>query len=64
MKTLWASVQGDPVFGRRANGWLTLFRIVMYPHLDRHRLDVDSVAYVASRSSLGAGHPALVRVAG
>jgi hypothetical protein len=31
MKTLWASVQGDPVFMRRVNGWLTFFWIVMIP---------------------------------
>lgn len=31
MKTLWASVQGDPVFMRRVNGWLTLFWILMIP---------------------------------
>lgn len=25
MKALWASVQGDPVFMRRVNGWLLVF---------------------------------------
>ena len=25
IKTLWASVQGDPVFMRRVNGWLACF---------------------------------------
>ena len=29
MKTLWASVQSDPVFMRRINGWMTIFWIVM-----------------------------------
>ena len=29
--TLWESVQGDPVFMRRVNGWLTLFWVVMIP---------------------------------
>ena len=29
MKTLWASVQTDPVFMRRVNGWMTVFWIVM-----------------------------------
>ena len=24
IKSLWASVQGDPVFMRKANGWLTI----------------------------------------
>lgn len=31
MKSLWASVQGDPVFMRRVNGWFTIFWIVMIP---------------------------------
>jgi hypothetical protein len=35
MKTLWASVQGDPVFMRRVNGWLTLFWILMIPSRSR-----------------------------
>ncbi|MDQ1645069.1 MAG: hypothetical protein QOJ50_1253, partial [Cryptosporangiaceae bacterium] len=25
MKSLWASIQGDPKFMRRVNGWFTLF---------------------------------------
>lgn len=31
IKSLWASVQGDPVFMRRVNGWLTIFWIIMIP---------------------------------
>jgi hypothetical protein len=31
VKSLWAMVQGDPVFMRRVNGWLTIFWIVMIP---------------------------------
>lgn len=31
VKSLWASVQGDPVFMRKVNGWLTIFWIVMIP---------------------------------
>jgi hypothetical protein len=31
ISSLWASVQGDPVFMRRVNGYLTLFWIVMIP---------------------------------
>jgi hypothetical protein len=31
VKTLWASVQGDPIFMRRLNGWLTILWIVMIP---------------------------------
>jgi hypothetical protein len=30
-KSLWAVVQGDPVFMRRLNGWLTIFWIGMIP---------------------------------
>ena len=30
-KSLWASVQGDPVFMRRLNGWLTVFWVAMIP---------------------------------
>ena len=47
MKTLWASVQGDPVFMRRVNGWLTLFWIVMIP-ISIATGWINSVAYVAS----------------
>jgi hypothetical protein len=31
IKSLWASVQGDAVFMRRVNGWLTIFWLVMIP---------------------------------
>jgi hypothetical protein len=31
VKRLWASVQGDPVFMRRVNGWLTIFWLAMIP---------------------------------
>ena len=30
-KRLWASVQGDPTFMRRLNGWLTIFWVAMIP---------------------------------
>jgi len=29
VRSLWASVQGDPVFMRRVNGWLTIFWVAM-----------------------------------
>lgn len=29
--SLWASVQGDPVFMRRVNGWLTISWVLMIP---------------------------------
>ena len=31
IKSLWGSVQGDPVFMRRLNGWLTLCWVAMIP---------------------------------
>ena len=31
MKSLWASVQGDPKFMRKVNGWLTVFWLIMIP---------------------------------
>ena len=31
VRSLWASVQGDPTFMRRLNGWLTIFWLVMIP---------------------------------
>ena len=31
VKSLWASIQGDPIFMRRVNGWLTIFWIIMMP---------------------------------
>jgi hypothetical protein len=48
MSSLWASVQGDPVFMRRVNGWLTMFWLVM----------VKSVVYVSALSlwALVSGH--------
>ena len=56
MKSLWASVQGDPVFMRRVNGWFTVFWLVMIPvSLVTHW--VNSVVYVPALSlvSLAAG---------
>ena len=57
IKSLWASVQGDPVFMRRVNGWLTIFWIVMIPvSLVTHW--VSSVVYVSALSlwALVSGH--------
>jgi hypothetical protein len=57
MKSLWASVQGDPVFMRRVNGWLTIFWIVMIPVSITTRW-INSVTYVAALSlwALVSGH--------
>jgi hypothetical protein len=57
VKSLWASVQGDPVFMRRINGWLTVFWIVMIPvSVVTHW--IGSVTYVAALSlwALVSGH--------
>jgi len=56
-RSLWASVQGDPVFMRRVNGWLTVFWIAMIPvSFALHWL--SSVVYVSALSlwALVAGH--------
>ena len=57
MKTLWASVQGDPVFMRRVNGWLTIFWIIMIP-VSLFTGWISSVTYVAVLSlwALVSGH--------
>ncbi len=57
MKSLWASVQGDPVFMRRINGWLTIFWIVMIP-VSLATGWVSSVVYVSALSlwALVSGH--------
>ena len=56
-KTLWASVQGDPVFMRRVNGWLALFWIAMIP-ISLETGWVNSVVYVSALSlwALVSGH--------
>ena len=51
-KSLWASVQGDPVFMRRVNGWLTIFWVAMIP-VSMAMGWLNSVVYV-SALSLGA----------
>ena len=57
VKSLWASIQGDPVFMRRVNGWLTIFWIVMIP-LSIATGWINSVTYVAALSlwALVSGH--------
>ena len=54
---LWASVQGDPVFMRRLNGWLTLFWVSMIP-VSYELGWLKSVVYVSALSlwALVAGH--------
>jgi hypothetical protein len=57
MKSLWASVQGDPVFMRRVNGWLTVIWLLMIP-LSIVTGWISSVTYVACLSlwALVSGH--------
>jgi len=49
VKSLWAMVQGDPVFMRRVNGWLTIFWLVMIP-VSIATGWISSVTYVAALS--------------
>jgi hypothetical protein len=57
IKSLWAMVQGDPVFMRRVNGWLTVFWTVMIP-VSVVTGWVNSVVYVSALSlwALVSGH--------
>lgn len=57
MKSIWASVQGDPVFMRRVNGWLTIFWILMIP-LSFAMGWLNSVIFVSALSlwALVSGH--------
>jgi hypothetical protein len=57
IKSLWASVQGDPIFMRRTNGWLTIAWIIMIP-VSFATGWVKSVAYVSALSlwALVSGH--------
>jgi hypothetical protein len=56
-RSLWAQVQGDPVFMRRVNGWLTILWIVMIP-VSVVMGWLTSVAYVSALSlwALVSGH--------
>jgi len=57
IRSLWASVQGDPVFMREVNGWLTIFWIAMIP-VSLATGWVKSVVYVSALSlwALVSGH--------
>jgi hypothetical protein len=54
---MWSSVQGNPVFMRRVNGWLTVFWIIMIP-VSVATGWVNSVVYVSALSlwALVSGH--------
>ena len=49
IKALWHSVQGDPVFMRRVNGWMTIFWIAMIP-ISYSMGWLSSVTYVSALS--------------
>lgn len=57
VKSLWASIQGEPKLMRAVNGWLTLFWIVMIP-VSIATGWVSSVQYVSALSlwALVSGH--------
>ena len=57
VRSLWALVEGDPVFMRRVNGWLALFWIAMIP-ISYAFGWLNSVVYVSALSlwALVSGH--------
>ena len=57
VSSLWSSVQGDPVFMRRVNGWLTIFWVLMIP-VSIVTGWVNSITYVSALSiwALVSGH--------
>ncbi|MDQ1540564.1 MAG: hypothetical protein QOH29_1290 [Actinomycetota bacterium] len=57
IKSLWASIQGDPAFMRRVNGWLTIGWLAMIP-VSLATGWVKSVVYVSALSlwALVSGH--------
>ncbi|MDQ1654304.1 MAG: hypothetical protein QOI35_3504 [Cryptosporangiaceae bacterium] len=57
VKSLWASIQGDPKFMRRVNGWFTLFWLAMIP-VSYVMGWLNSVVYVSALSlcALVSGH--------
>jgi hypothetical protein len=56
-RSVWTSVQGDPVFMRRLNGWLTISWLVMIP-ISLAMGWLHSVAFVSALSlwALVSGH--------
>ena len=57
LKSVWASITGDPAFMRRLNGWLTIIWILMIP-VSIFTGWISSVAYVSTLSLLAlvSGH--------
>lgn len=57
IKSLWTSVQGNPVFMRQLNGWLTIFWLGMMP-ISIVTGWINSITYVSALSlwALVSGH--------
>jgi hypothetical protein len=57
VSSIWASIQGDPVFMRRVNGWLAVFWVAMIP-ISYELGWLKSVTYVSALSlwALVSGH--------
>jgi hypothetical protein len=57
VRSVWASVSGDPVFMRRVNGWLAIFWVAMIPIAYAEGW-LTSVAFVSALSlwALVSGH--------
>lgn len=57
IKSLWAMVQGDPVFMRKVNGWLTIVAAILIPVAFATGW-VYSVAFISALSmwALVSGH--------
>lgn len=57
LRSLWESVQGDPVFMRKVNGWLTIFWIFMMPVAVVTGL-INSIPFISAISiyALATGH--------
>ena len=51
LKSLWATVQGDPVFLRRVNGWFTLVWVAMIP-ISYGLGWLNSVVYVSAETTV------------
>lgn len=47
IKSLWASVQGDPVFMRKVNGWLNLDSLVESARTQAREVDEQRLSAVA-----------------
>lgn len=51
IRSLWASVQKDPVFMRRVNGWLTIFWLFLMPVAELTHW-VDANGYISRLSEI------------